>query len=85
VTVNVALVFPLLPSTTATSLIESDGGGSSSRIVPRPLPSAIVALTGFERTTVYVSSTSSSTSPFTCTITVCNVSPGGIVSVPLVD
>jgi hypothetical protein len=79
-----ALVFPLLPSTTATSSIESDGGGSSSRIVPNPLPSAIVALTAFERTTVYVSSASSRRSPLTCTVKVRDVSPAGIVSVPLV-
>jgi hypothetical protein len=78
-----AFVFPVLPSTTATSLIESDGGESSSRIVPNPLPSAIVALTGFERTTVYVSSTSSRASPLTCTASVRDVSPSGTVSVPL--
>jgi hypothetical protein len=52
-------------------------------MVPRPVPSAIVALTGFERTTVYVSFASSRTSPFTCTVSVCEVSPAGIVSVPL--
>jgi hypothetical protein len=79
----VALLFPVLPSTIATSLIESEGGGSSSTIVPNPLASAIVALTGFERATVYVSSASSRTSPFTCTVSVCEVSPAGIVSVPL--
>jgi hypothetical protein len=48
---KLALLFPVLPSMIATSLIESDGGGSSSMIIPVPLPSAIVALTGFERTT----------------------------------
>jgi hypothetical protein len=81
--VNIAWLLPLFPSRIATSLIESDGGGSSSTIVPTPVPSAIVALTGFDRVTVYVSSNSSRTSPLTCTITVADVSPAGIVAVPL--
>jgi hypothetical protein len=79
------LLFPVLPSRIATSLIESEGGGSSSMIVPTPVPSAIVALTGLESVTAYDSSTSSSASPFTCTVTVADVSPAWIVTVPAAD
>ena len=43
---KVALTVPVLPSVTVTSLMLSEGAGSSSRMVPRPWPSAMVALTG---------------------------------------
>ena len=56
---NVAFVVPASGSVTVTSLIESAGSESSSRIVPSPVPSAIAALTAFERSTVNVSSSSS--------------------------
>ena len=44
-----ALTVPLLPSVTVTSLTERLGRLSSSMIVPTPLPSAMVALTGSVR------------------------------------
>ena len=57
------------PRSTVTSSIASAGSASSSVMVPTPLPSAIVALTGVERLTVKVSSASSSVSPLTGTLT----------------
>jgi hypothetical protein len=74
-----------LPSVTLTSSIDSCGSGSSSVIVPRPEPSAIVALIALESSTVYVSSASSKLSPFTSTVSVFEVSPGANVSVPLAE
>ena len=53
-------------------------------IVPAPVASASVALTGLERPTVKVSSGSSSVSPLTGTVIVLLVWPGVKVSVPLV-
>src|SRR5256885_13750546 len=50
-TVSTALVVPLLPSTTLTSLIASTGAASSSRIVTTPWPSLIVALVAAVRFT----------------------------------
>ena len=52
VTVNVAVVVPVLPSTTVRSPIDSAGAGSSSVIVPAPVPSASVAFDGAESVTV---------------------------------
>jgi hypothetical protein len=46
------LTVPLLPSTTVTLLTESAGAVSSSMIVPVPVPSAIAALTAFDRFSV---------------------------------
>src|SRR6266508_3674063 len=70
-------------SGTVASPIESAGKPSSSVIVPRPCPSTIVALTGLERLTKYVSSSSSIVSPFTVTATGRVVRPGWKVRVPL--
>ena len=57
VTVKVAVVVPLLPSATVTSLIERPGTGLSSfTIVPTPWPSSIVAKRGSDRFTKNVSS-----------------------------
>ena len=72
----VALTVPELPSVTVTSPTEIVGGASSSVIVPRPSPSAIVALTGSARFAVKVSSISSSVSPIVCTVSVRVVIPG---------
>ena len=77
---KVALAVPALPSVTVTSSTESDGSGSSSVIVPRPWPSAIVAFEAPERPTVKVSSISSSASPIRATSTVFEVWPGVKVS-----
>ena len=70
------------PSTTPVSPIESAGAGSSSVIVPRPLPSPIVPPDGADSVTVNVSSASSRTSPLTSTVTVLLVSPAAKVTVP---
>ena len=67
------------------SLIESAGGGSSSAIVPRPLPSPSVPPDGFDSVTVNVSSASSRKSPLTSTVTVLLTSPAANVTVPLPD
>ena len=79
---KVAVTVPVFPSVTVLLPIETVGTGSSSVIVPTPVPSAIVALTGFESSTVNVSLSSSSVSPFTSTGSVSVVSPGRKVSVP---
>jgi hypothetical protein len=74
---------PLSPSATATLPTESAGAVSSSMIVPVPVPSAITALTAFDRFSVYVSFASSRVSPLTTTVTVFVVSPTAKLSVPL--
>ncbi len=84
-TVNVAVVVPALPSATETSPIDRVGAASSSVMVPCPEPSAIVALAGFDRTTVKVSFASSTTSPFTLTPIVALVAPAAIVRLPLAE
>src|SRR5438874_2037899 len=58
------------------------GVESSSRIVPRPLPSASVALTWLESRTPIVSSFSFVVSPITWTVMVFVVSPAAKESVP---
>ena len=83
VTVKVAVVVPALPSVTVTSLTDRVGAASSSVIVPRPEPSAIVAFPGLERVMPKVSSISSSTSPFTVTVNVVVVEPAETVLLPL--
>ena len=76
---------PLLPSDTLGLLIDSDGGSSSSVIVPTPVAVAdSVALVGPLRAIRTVSSASSSVSPVTDTRIVPVVSPAAIVSVPAV-
>ena len=75
VTVKTALTVPESPSVTVTSLTDRTGGASSSRIVPRPMPSAIVALLGSDRVTVKVSSSSSSVSLFTRMVSCLVVTP----------
>ena len=57
-------------SPAAAIFVPVTGGLSSSRIVPNPTPSAIVAPLGLESTTWNVSSSSSTVSPATCTVTV---------------
>ncbi len=56
---------------------------SSLRIVPRPWPSAMVALTGLDKLTKNVSLNSAELSPETAMMIVLLVAPGGNVSVPL--
>ena len=80
---KLATTEPLSPSVTVTSSIESEGCGSSSLIVPRPCPSAIVALIALARFNVYVSFDSSRRSPLTSTVTCFVVSPAAKLSVPL--
>jgi hypothetical protein len=77
-----AVTVPVFPSVTVALPIDTAGRGSSSVIVPRPSPSSMVALTGFESSTLNVSLSSSSVSPLTSTETVCVVSSGRKVSVP---
>src|SRR4029450_11170543 len=67
-TVNRAVRWPLLPSTSVTSSIARRD--SSLRIVPNPWPSAMVALDGLDRFKKNVSSVSSSVSPTIGTSTV---------------
>ncbi len=81
-TVNTALTVPLWPSVTVALPIPIVGAASLSTIVPRPLPSRIVALVGLVSVTVNVSSPSSRLSPSTDTVTCCVVAPGVNVSVP---
>ncbi|MCW0449083.1 hypothetical protein NB706_001917 [Xanthomonas sacchari] len=80
VTVNVAVVVPLLPSMTLTSPIESDGCASSLTMVPWPCPSATVAPLTLLTLTKKVSSGSLSVSPITCTVKVALLLPAGMVS-----
>ena len=80
-TVNVIDVVPELPSVTVWSEIETEGGPSSSTIVPVPLPSVIVAPVAPESWSVNVSSFSSSVSPSTATSTVFVVWPAVNVTV----
>ena len=79
---NTALVVPLLPSVTVTSLIARAGAASSLRIVPAPLASAMVAPPAPERLTLKPSSASATASPTTATVTVLVVSPGAKVRLP---
>ncbi len=72
---------PVSPSATVTSSIEAVGSGSLSVIVPMPVPSEMVALTGLDRRTSKFSSNSSSRSPATDTTTVLESWPGVNVSV----
>ena len=80
--VKSAFVVPAFPSVCETSLMTMEGRGSLSVMVPVPMAVAIVAFTGFERVTRYVSLASFSTSPCTAIGTVCVVTPGENVSVP---
>ncbi|MCY1524798.1 hypothetical protein D9M68_597490 [compost metagenome] len=70
VTVKTALVVPLLPSTTVTSLMDRLGNGSSLTMVPCPWASATMALTTLVTLTKKVSLGSLSASPLTCTVKV---------------
>ena len=79
---NVAVVVPALPSVTVTSFTERVGAASSSVIVPRPEPSAIVAFPGLESVTPKVSSISSILSPFTVTVKVVVVEPAATCLAP---
>jgi hypothetical protein len=84
VTVKFAFTVPgPSPSTTVASPIDSVGVGSSSLIVPTPWPSASVALSGGDRLTKKLSSSSSRTSPLTGTEIVFVVCPAAKVNVPL--
>ena len=72
------------PSLTLGLSIDTTTADSSSTIVPNPLPSAIVAFVAPLRPTVYVSFPSANASFTIPTLTVCVVTPGANVSVPLV-
>ena len=76
-------VVPLLPSATLTSLMEIEGCGSLSVMVPSPCGSTIDAFAGFVRLTKKISFVSSSVSPLTSTVIVFVVSPGLKITVPL--
>ena len=68
-----------------TSPIEIAGNAASSssfRMVPSPTPSPMVASLGLLRSTVNVSSGSTSVSPFTAIVTVFSVSPLPKFTVP---
>ena len=78
---NVAAAVAPSPSVTFASLTDTAGNGSSSVIVPIACGSAMVEFVAFERSTRYVSFTSSSESPFTSTVSVRLVWPGLNVSV----
>jgi hypothetical protein len=80
---NAAVTVPALPSVTATSLMNNEGAASSSVIVPTPVPSAIVAFVGTDKTTLNVSLDSLSVSPLTVIETFCVVTPAAKVNVPL--
>ena len=67
---NTALIVPALPSTTVTSLIDSEGSGSSLTMVPTPWPSATMALITLVTLTKKVSDGSLSVSPLTSTVKV---------------
>ncbi len=82
-TVKLALLVPLFPSVTLTSLIAIVGTGSSLVIVSCPWLSAIVALVGVLRLITKVSSGSLSASPQTVIGSVWLVCPALKVSVPL--
>ncbi len=82
-TVKVALSVPASPSVTPASPTDTSGSASSSVICPTPFPSATFAFEGLERSTAYVSSISSRTSPLTETDTVFVSWPGLKVRVPL--
>ena len=81
-TVKPALLVPVSPSVTVTSLIDSVGIASSLVIVPRPWSSLSVAFAAFrDRPEGFVGLVEAS--PWTGTVTVFVVSPGAKVSVPL--
>ncbi|HBD19049.1 MAG TPA: hypothetical protein DC063_02405 [Arenimonas sp.] len=69
-TVNTALLLPALPSAGLTSLMDSDGSGSSLTIVPTPWPSTTTAFTTLVTLTKKVSLGSLSASPLTCAVKV---------------
>ncbi len=83
VTAKFALVVPVLPSVTVTSLIDSAGVASSSVIVTSPAPSPIEALVALDSVTLTVSSSSSSASPSVVTAIGCVSTPGIKVRIPL--
>ena len=85
VTVKTASTVPILPSTTVTSLTESDGMPSSSVIVPAPWLSVMLALTGVLRSRVKVSEPSLTKSSTIGTEIVPESEPAGMLKVPEVD
>ena len=82
---NTPPVVPLLPSNTLNPFTKRDGFGSSSVIVPTPVPSTMAAFAELNRRTINDSEIPSCrVSPRTTTWTVPLVPPMGIVTVPLV-
>ena len=77
------MTVPVLPSTTVTSLTVTDGGPSSSVIVPCAAAVPITAFVAPLSVSEMVSFDSSIASPLTDTATACVVVPGANVSVPL--
>ena len=75
----------LLSSDVETSLIDKDGGSSSSVIVKVPVESLIVAFEALDKVIVTVSFASSNESANTVIPIVPVVLPALIVNVPLVD
>ena len=82
---NTALVLPTLPSTTETSLIVSNGKGSSLTITADAPEVNRLAFTGEDRNTLKNSSASLSVSPMTATAMNLLVSPGANTSTLLVE
>lgn len=69
------------PSSAVTSAILSAGGGSSSRIVMTPRPSAITAETGLPSVTLKVSLPSKRISSLITTDAVAEIAPAGMIKV----
>ena len=83
VPVSVTVLPPAAAPWVGLSAVTVGAGRSSLTIVPTPWASVIVALpVAFERFTLNVSFGSTVVSPLTCTVTVCEVTPGAKVTVP---
>ena len=81
-TFSITVAFPTLSA--GVSLLVPPVPVPSSRMVPMPRLSAIVALATLVRLTLKVSDPSNGVSLVIGTVTVCVVTPGAKVSVPLV-
>ena len=79
---NAAFLLPELPSATDALAIETVGAVSSLVIVPVADAVPRVAPDGLVSETVNVSFGSTTASPATATLTVCEVTPGANVRVP---
>jgi hypothetical protein len=82
VTLKSALLRPVFPSTTLASAMLRPGKASSSRIVPVPVPLAMVAKTGAEIPRVKLSVASETRSDLIDTVIVRVATPSGKLRVP---